>query len=54
MAMHFYQGLAFQSSQSHHPNKHPILMKWMELLHEGEMIIQKEIPYIDAIWGSPL
>jgi hypothetical protein len=54
MAVHFHQSSMFQFSQSHHPIELPILMKCLDLLHEGEMELQKEIPRIDPSYGSPL
>jgi hypothetical protein len=42
MVLHSHQGLAFKSSQSHHPIELPILMKSVDLLHE--MALQMEIP----------
>jgi hypothetical protein len=47
MVLHSHQGSTFQSSQSHHPIELPVLMKWLDILHEGEMALQKEIPEID-------
>jgi hypothetical protein len=29
----------FQSSRSHHPNQSHVMMKWLELLHVGEMVL---------------
>jgi hypothetical protein len=47
MVLNSHQDSAFQSSQSHHPNELQVPMKWLELLNEGEMVLQKEIPKID-------
>jgi hypothetical protein len=47
MVLHSHQGSSFQSSQSHHPIELHVMMKWLDLLHEGEMTLQKEIPEID-------
>ena len=46
--LHSLQGSIFQSSQYHHP----VQVKWWELLlyeflHEGVLVLQKEIPKID-------
>jgi hypothetical protein len=49
MVMNSHQGSTFQSPQSQHPNELQVLMKWLELLHEGEMVLQNEIPKIDEL-----
>jgi hypothetical protein len=47
MVLHSHQGSSIQSSQSHHPIELSILMKWLDILHEGEMALQKEPSEID-------
>jgi hypothetical protein len=47
MVLHSHQGSSFQSSQSLYPIELPVLMKWLDLLHEGELARQKEILEID-------
>jgi hypothetical protein len=47
MVLNSHQGSTFQSSQSHHPNEFQVSMKWLELLHERDMVLQNEIPEID-------
>lgn len=54
MVLHYLTNLAFQFLQSHHPTKPAFLMKWQELVHEGEMVLQKEIPEFDPRQGSTL
>jgi hypothetical protein len=54
MLLHTHQGSTFQSFESHHPIGLLVLMKWLDLLHEGEMALQKEIPEIDPRYGFPL
>ena len=45
--LHSIQDLVFQSSQLHHPIEPHALVKWHELIHEGDMVLQKDIPNID-------
>jgi hypothetical protein len=47
MVLNSHQGSTLQSFQSHHPNELQVLIKWLELLHQGEMVLQKEIIKID-------
>jgi hypothetical protein len=47
MVLSYHQASTFQSSRSHHPNELQVLMKWKELLHEGKVMLQKEILNID-------
>jgi len=42
MVLNSHQDLAFGSSQSHHPNELQVLIKWLKLLHEGKMVLQKK------------
>jgi hypothetical protein len=44
MLLNSHQDSNFQSSQPHHPNELQVMIKWMELLHVGEMVVKNEIP----------
>ena len=49
MVLSSHQSSIFQSSRSHHPTEIQVLMKWQELIHEGKMVLHKEILDIDPI-----
>jgi hypothetical protein len=44
MVLSSHQDSYFQFSRSYHSNEIQVMMKWLELIHVGVMVIQKEIP----------
>jgi hypothetical protein len=47
IVLHSHHGSTFQSSQSHSPIELLVLIKWLDILHEGDMALQKDITKID-------
>jgi hypothetical protein len=47
MVLNYHQSSIFQSSQSYDPSEIKVMIKWLEIFHEGEMVLQNMILEID-------